>query len=87
MGETVIACIVGNIGGAVGNACNPVWSARLIEEIFKLGDGCLDLCGVEIVEGLSAGDVVVSAGQMKLRPGAAVQAAGTKPAAATQGQP
>ena len=42
---------------------------------------------VEIVEGLSAGDVVVSAGQMKLRPGAAVQAAGMKPAAATQGQP
>ncbi len=41
---------------------------------------------VEIVEGLSAGDVVVSAGQMKLRPGAPVQVAGVKPAA-VQGQP
>lgn len=33
---------------------------------------------VEVTEGLAAGDVVVTAGQMKLRPGAAVKVAGSK---------
>lgn len=42
---------------------------------------------VEIVEGLAVGDVVVSAGQMKLRPGAAVQVAGTGPAGGAAGKP
>ena len=42
---------------------------------------------VEIVDGLAAGDVVVSAGQMKLRPGAPVQVPGAKPADGAQGKP
>lgn len=41
---------------------------------------------VEIVDGLAAGDVVVSAGQMKLRPGAPVQVPGAKPAGGAQGK-
>ncbi len=36
---------------------------------------------VEIVEGLAAGDVVVSAGQLKLRPGAPVRDVAAPPAA------
>ena len=42
---------------------------------------------VEIVDGLAAGDVVVSAGQMKLRPGAPVKMPGAKPADGAQGKP
>ncbi|WP_281985429.1 efflux RND transporter periplasmic adaptor subunit [Azonexus hydrophilus] len=42
---------------------------------------------VEIVDGLAAGDVVVSAGQLKLRPGAPVTVPGAKAPEGAQGKP
>jgi len=52
-------------------------------EKVKVKTGLRRNAEVEIVEGLATGDVVVSAGQLKLRPGAAVRDIGTAAPAGT----
>jgi membrane fusion protein (multidrug efflux system) len=57
---------------------------RVVEgksEKVKVKTGVRRDAQVEIVDGLNAGDVVVSAGQLKLRPGAAVRDVAVPPAA------
>jgi membrane fusion protein (multidrug efflux system) len=56
-------------------------------EKVKVKTGVRRNAQVEIVEGLAAGDVVVSAGQLKLRPGAAVRDAAAPPPAAPGAAP
>ncbi len=61
--------------------------ARIIQQIF-VKSGRLDGGNIEVIDGLAPGDVIVSAGQNKLQPGASVKVDNsvdiTKPAAPAQ---